>query len=337
MHPRRIGIVIPYFQRQPGLLRMAVDSILAQSALANGQCTLQIVVVDDSSPVPATQDLDGLVLPNGVDLLVHRQPNGGAGAARNAAIDRLDPTCGITAFLDSDDVWSAEHLTRALHALGAGADFYFCDAVRGDDEPSLNADAPGWFRSALEPISGAPDLHRYTGSTDSVIVNGLVPTTSTIVHRRRSDQTARFPSRYFRFGEDQYYCLQRLGNKGKMAYSNAVEVRCGRGVNIFAGNRPGSEGQLLCFLDEIAFRKDALATLSLSTDARRHVKRKLREAKRKLLQQGLWMARDDGGHWLKRSFAAHRSLIASLPAALAAVIVDRLRASAASEANRGGR
>lgn len=336
MHPRRIGVVIPYFQRQAGLLRTAVDSILAQSALVNGQCTVQIVVVDDASPIPASQDLEGLVLPAGVDLLVHRQPNGGAGAARNAAIDRVDPACGILAFLDSDDVWSTEHLSRALHALAAGADFYFCDAVRGDDEPSLNADAPDWFRSAFEPVPGASELHRYTGTIDKVIVNGLVPTTSTIVHRRHSDQLARFPSRYFRFGEDQYYCLQLLSAQGKMAYSSAVEVRCGRGVNIFAGNLPGSEGQLLCFLDEIAFRKDALATLSLSSDARRHVRRKLREAKRKVLQQGLWMARDDRGRWLRRSFAAHRSLIASLPAAFASVLADRLCGPSISDSNRGG-
>jgi len=334
MNPPRFGVVIPFFQRQPGLLRLAVDSILAQSVMVTTQCTIQIVVVDDSSPLPANQDLAGLAVPPGIDLIVHRQPNGGAGAARNAAIDRLDKACDTLAFLDSDDVWSPDHLERALQALSAGADFYFCDAVRNEDEPSLNADAPDWFRSALAPIdNGATGLYRYSGAADIAVVSGLVPTTSTIVHRRRHDQTARFPSRYFRFGEDQYYCLQLLGTQGRVAYSNAVEVHCGRGVNIFAGNTTGSDGQLLCFIDEIAFRKDALATVSLSPDATRHVKRKLSEAKRNVLKQGLWMARNDHGRWLRRSLSAHPSLIYSLPAALGAVLADRLHASSTRNVN----
>ena len=333
MNSPRIGIVIPFFQRQPGLLRLAVESILVQSAIVTAQCTVQIVVVDDSSAIPASQDLAGLVLPPGIDLIVYRQPNGGAGAARNAAIDRLDKACDTLAFLDSDDVWSQNHLERALQAISAGADFYFCDAVRNEGEPSLNADAPDWFHSALAPIDGTTGLYRYSGTADIAVVSGLVPTTSTIVHRHRHDQTARFPSRYFRFGEDQYYCLQLLGTQGRVAYSNAVEVRCGRGVNIFAGNTPGSDGQLLCFIDEIAFRKDALATILLSPDATRHIKRKLSEAKRNVLKQGLWMARDDHGRWLRHSLSAHPSLIYSLPAALGAVFADRLHASSARNVN----
>jgi succinoglycan biosynthesis protein ExoW len=275
-------------------------------------------------------------MPSGVELVLHRQVNGGAGAARNAAIALLDAACGVVAFLDSDDVWSPDHLARALHALAAGAEFYFCDAARdktggeaGDnDDASLNAEAPAWFRSALVPIEGEPDLYLYSGPTDMAIVSGLVPTTSTIVHRRQHYQTAHFPSRYFRFGEDQYYCLQFLGTQSRVAYSAAVEVRCGRGVNIFAGNATGSEGQRLCFIDEIEFRKDALASISLSPDATRHVKRKLAEAKRNVLKQGLWLATTDKGRWLKRTLAAQPTLIYSLPSALAAVLADRLRAPA---------
>ena len=332
---QRFGIVIPFFQRQPGLLRLAVESILAQSVLTTQHCTIQIAIVDDSSPIPASQDLAGLTMPPGVDLILHRQANGGAGAARNAAIALLDGACGVVAFLDSDDVWSPDHLARALQALAVGAEFYFCDAVRGEaggnNDASLNAEAPAWFRSALVPIQGEPDLYLYSGPTDMAIVSGLVPTTSTIVHRRQHYQTAHFPSRYFRFGEDQYYCLQFLGAQSRVAYSAAVEVHCGHGVNIFAGNATGSEGQRLCFIDEIAFRKDALASISLSPDATRHVKRKLTEAKRNVLKQGLWLARADRGHWLKRTLAAQPTLIYSLPAALAAVLADRLRAPVRQE------
>ena len=324
MNPPRVGVVIPYFQRQPGLLRLAVESIIAQSVVTAAQCRIQIVIVDDSSPLPASQDLDGLVMPPGVDLVVHRQPNGGAGAARNSAIERLDAACDVVAFLDSDDVWTPDHLARALQAMATGADFYFCDAVRGDGEPSLNSATPVWFGSALSPVEGGHELYLYSGSTDLAVVNGLIPTTSTIVHRHLAHPAVRFPSRYFRFGEDQYYCLQFLAAHPRIAYSTAVEVYCGRGVNIFAGNAAGSEGQRLCFIDEIAFRKNALSTVSLSPDATRHVKRKLREAKRNLLKQGLWQVRDDGGRWLRKSLSTDPSLICSLPVAVGSVLADRL-------------
>ena len=324
MNPPRVGVIIPYFQRQPGLLRLAVDSIITQSVVTAAQCRVQIVIVDDSSPLPAVQDLDGLVMPPAVDVVVHRQPNGGAGAARNAALDRLDAACDVVAFLDSVDVWTPDHMARALQALAVGADFYFCDAVRGDSEPSLNSAMPDWFRLALSTVEGGHDLYLYSGSTDLAVVNGLIPTTSTIVHRRLAHRSARFPSRYFRFGEDQYYCLQFLAAHPRTAYSAAVEVHCGRGVNIFAGNAVGSEGQRLCFIDEIAFRKDALASIPLSPDAARHVKRKLSEAKQNLLKQGLWQARDDGGRWLKNSLSTDPSLICSLPMAFGSVLSDRL-------------
>jgi hypothetical protein len=195
--------------------------------------------------------------------------------------------------------------------------------VRGEGEPSENAEPPAWFSNGLRPIPGAENLYHYDGPADLAVVKGMVPTTSAIVHRRRRNGGARFPSRYFRFGEDQSYCLQYLAAGGAIAYSAAIEILCGRGVNIFAGNAAGSEGQRLCFLDEIAFRRDALATLRLSVEARRHVETRLVEARRKLLKQGLWQLRTDGGRWLARSILAQPSLLPQFPKALAAWLEER--------------
>ena len=175
----------------------------------------------------------------------------------------------------------------------------------------------------LVPVEGSVDLFLYAGPSDVVIVNGLVPTTSTIVHRRQKAGGARFPSGYFRFGEDQYYCLKLLAAQGKVAYSAKMEVFCGRGVNIFAGNTSGSEGQRLCLIDEISFRMDALATLSLTPEATRHVQRKLIEARHTLLKQGLWRARDDRGSWLRRTLFARPALFLHLPSALGALLTER--------------
>ena len=44
-----IGIVIPYYQKLPGLLNRALRSVAAQE----GQHQLRVYVVDDGSPIPA--------------------------------------------------------------------------------------------------------------------------------------------------------------------------------------------------------------------------------------------------------------------------------------------
>ena len=48
-----IGVVIPYFQRKPGLLNRALHSVAAQ----DGDHRLRVYVVDDGSPIPAEAEL----------------------------------------------------------------------------------------------------------------------------------------------------------------------------------------------------------------------------------------------------------------------------------------
>lgn len=331
----KIGIVIPYFQRKPGLLRAALRSIAEQSVVREREYRLQIALVDDASPLPASEELAGFKLPECIDLRLHCQPNAGAGAARNKALGLLDADCDFIAFLDSDDVWTPNHLARALTALRAGANFYFCDAVRREDESSENAEAPPWFIAALRPVAAEEGLFLYDGSSDLAIVKGMVPTTSTIVHRRRERVVTRFPSGYFRFGEDQCYCLRYLAAEGKIAYSSAIEVFCGRGVNIFAGNTPGSESARLCLVDEIAYRRDVLASLALSAPAEQHVRSKLAAARQAILWQGLWFAKDGRPDWLIRSLRAQPWLCLQLPSAIWSLVRIRSAGNAPAKQRAG--
>ena len=57
-------------------------------------------------------------------LNVVRQKNGGVAAARNRGLEEADQTTTLIAFLDSDDIWPANHLARAIQALDNGIDFY---------------------------------------------------------------------------------------------------------------------------------------------------------------------------------------------------------------------
>ena len=121
-----ITVVIPYYQREAGILAKALASIAAQQPAG---MPVQVLVVDDASPVPAEPELEALgTFRNQVHVI--RQPNGGPGAARNAGLDHAPAGTRYIAFLDSDDTWSTDHLARATAALGAGYSFYFADHVQ---------------------------------------------------------------------------------------------------------------------------------------------------------------------------------------------------------------
>ena len=226
MQAVKFGVVIPYFQRKPGLLRGALESIKRQRLLQRAECAIQVVVVDDSSPHPVGKEIEGFECCAGLSLTIHGQPNAGAGAARNSGLQLIEEDCHFIAFLDSDDEWDEDHLETAAAAFRCGADFYFCDAIRHPGPESENALVPEWFAGSLTPCAEHTTLNLYSGDADLVIVKGLVPTTSTIVHRRRA-QTVAFPSRYFRFGEDQYYCLSYVSGPARIAYSTTLRLRTG--------------------------------------------------------------------------------------------------------------
>src|SRR4051812_6876591 len=120
---RTVGVVIPYFQRERGLLRRSVDSVIAQELPSNVR--LNVVIVDDSSPWPARDELAEHPLLIRSELTIIKQPNGGPGAARNAALDFMSSEeIEYVAFLDSDDAWYPLHIATALEYL-QGCDLYF--------------------------------------------------------------------------------------------------------------------------------------------------------------------------------------------------------------------
>src|SRR5690606_19333191 len=118
--------------RTPGLLNRALRSIATQK----GAHSFHVYVVDDSSPVPADGELAGLGEDFTRNIAILRQPNGGPGAARNLALDKMADDTAFVAFLDSDDAWTSNHLNNAAAAFAAGADFYFADYQREEDAQS---------------------------------------------------------------------------------------------------------------------------------------------------------------------------------------------------------
>ena len=157
-----IACIIPTYKRPEGVIA-AVNSVLAQE-----RRDFVIIVVDDGAGLPA--------LPNDPRLFaVSLSRNCGiAGLVRNVGI-RLSNSDFI-AFLDDDNIWTPQHLTMAVGALGNDTDMIYTavrrrkpdgsefdvlskpfDRRRFSDEPSwVDINAIALRRSVCRPFSRLP-------------------------------------------------------------------------------------------------------------------------------------------------------------------------------------
>jgi succinoglycan biosynthesis protein ExoW len=233
-----VGVVIPYYQRDAGLLGAAIASVLAQD-LQN--VALRIVVVDDQSPRAAADDLAAISVPAPHRLDLLSQDNGGPGAARNRGLDHLAGTpIDYVAFLDSDDRWAPDHLRTALAVLGSDADFYFDDHVRVQYAYESYFAAHGrlarWQADQL--IAPLPIV----GDAFECAPDGLIrflledhPAQSSTVVFRLTDATRplRFDASLRSLGEDLMFWIDLAKAARRTRLATAIGVTCGAGVSIF--------------------------------------------------------------------------------------------------------
>lgn len=104
-----VSVVIPTYNRAETLPR-AIDSVLQQT-----HTELELFVVDDGS----TDETPTVVREYDDDRLtyIRHEENQNASAARNTGLD--EATGKYVAFLDSDDEWHPEKLTRQVEAMEA--------------------------------------------------------------------------------------------------------------------------------------------------------------------------------------------------------------------------
>lgn len=237
----KIAVIIPYFQRDAGILRKAVNSVLAQD-LPDG-ATTWLIIVDDSSPSPAKDELATLSSADRSKVTLVTQHNGGPGAARNRALDLVaDQGADFVAFLDSDDVWKPQHLRDAVAALDQGFDFYFCDNVRFDEEQSFGSQRPV-LQALLDPTTPGYRLVDPAGPVITVdravmlaaTIKDYLSQTSTVVLRQSVVHRLRFDPELRGAGEDYMFWIKLAENGARAVISWRVNVLCGRGVNIYYG------------------------------------------------------------------------------------------------------
>jgi succinoglycan biosynthesis protein ExoW len=124
----KFTVIIPYYQKQAGILRRALESVFAQSYQ-----NFDILIVDDESPFPVEVDLEGLLQEQHARIKVIKQPNAGPGGARNTGLNSITAQTDFVAFLDSDDLWTKDHLKNAHDAMTRfGSDCYWASITGGD-------------------------------------------------------------------------------------------------------------------------------------------------------------------------------------------------------------
>jgi glycosyltransferase involved in cell wall biosynthesis len=137
---------MPVWQPRQDWLRPAVKSALAQC-----DCPVELIVVDDGCPMPVADLLSDIDHP---DLRVLRVPHGGVSRARNAGAAAADGE--LVRFVDCDDVYPP-HSTRRLATL------------LDDGVPAIAYGATAFCDDALRPIWTMPATRRGAVARDVLL------------------------------------------------------------------------------------------------------------------------------------------------------------------------
>ena len=116
-----VSVIIPAYKVAP-FIRETLDSVFAQSFT-----DFEVIVINDDSP--DTAELEEALKNYGSAIVYLKQPNKGAGAARNFGLRVARGE--FVAFLDGDDVWLPEFLAEQLRLIrsGKGYELAYADSI----------------------------------------------------------------------------------------------------------------------------------------------------------------------------------------------------------------
>jgi len=230
----KISVIIPFYQREQGILRRALMSVLSQQI--SDDVEVNIIVVDDGSPVSAQSEVEGLAFAPPFYLNIITKPNAGVAAARNNGLDAVAAGTDYIAFLDSDDSWHAGHLRRGIEALERGCDMYFCDNRRDDVHASHFASGalfiPYIKKSTISDGVIAADKDELL----SILIQEFPAQTSTIIYKHACAPDMQFNTSLKHAGEDKLFFVQLASMAQRICFSPDIMVDCGTGVNMYFGH-----------------------------------------------------------------------------------------------------
>lgn len=179
-----VSVVIPTYDR-PDRLLGAVESVLKQTYEP-----IEVLVVDDHSPTPVIEQLDGELsrrFDRGKRLqIVRHEENRGANSARNTGI--RESTGNYVAFLDDDDRWCSEKVERQVQMFARSS-----DSVGVVYTGVWNVDGAGKKRKKIVPsVSGKVTKQLLTGSAVAGSFSRVMVRSSVIEEAGLPDE--QFPS-----------------------------------------------------------------------------------------------------------------------------------------------
>ncbi|MCP5368586.1 MAG: glycosyltransferase family 2 protein [Hyphomicrobiales bacterium] len=269
-----LTVVIPFFQRERGILAQAVRSVLAQEC----DFAFDIIVVDDQSPVPAQDEIGDLIAAHPGRITLLDRPNGGPGAARNTALDSLPRDRRYVAFIDSDDTWEPDHLATGVAVLERGPTFFFSNLFHLDQDTNkfdreVVNNHPNRFRDGeLRPIDGLDQCFTYQGDMfDRIFYSGNAMMPQTVIYSFRDFPDARFEEKYRNMGEDYLFFGVIAKAGATYGLSWRPSVRCGHGVNVFEKSGYGTPTFLSRLADERTYRLYAARRWGTTDSQRRRL------------------------------------------------------------------
>lgn len=248
----RTAVVVPYYQKKEGVLRKCIASAIGQKNIND----YEIIIVDDVSPVTPESELQDLITENpGKIRIIRQEKNMKQGRARNRALDELRPETEYVAFLDSDDVWTEDHLSNSIFALDKGYDFYFSDHYQ------LHQTISAFDRSKrinLEDhplIEGTTWLREFGVDMFTQIIVGNILGQSTIVYRAKKFPHLRYPIDFTITGEEYLFWMDLARATDKIVFSTQCECRYEEGLNVYSATLWGHERAIEKIYDDMRYRK----------------------------------------------------------------------------------
>ena len=318
----RTSVIIPFYQREKGILARALRSVLEQVDVPPPD----VIVVDDGSPVPARSELEDLPAIERGAIRVIEQENQGPGAARNTGLENVPESVEYVAFLDSDDRWLPVHLATALRALDEGYDF-FC----GDFVP-VGATESAFSRQGLldrwphEPLPAVSEVFRVTGSFFFCLFVTPLVGTSTVVYRYRKLRSVRFREDLLRSAEDAIFWLELAHKTDLAAFTTRCGVEYGRGVNINQSVTFGSPDAPAVIYDDLKARRILETVFELEPELKRANRRKIRAFRKDFAFDLLHRLRNGkpiDWRWFRKHVALDPLSLAGMPATAMRVMWDR--------------
>lgn len=254
-HQCTVSVVIPFYQKERGLLKRALASVFSQNITP----LPRIIVVDDASPVPAAEEIEELSPEQKSLITIVWQENAGPGAARNNGLDHLTKDTDYLAFLDSDDEWLPGHLKRAVFALDSGNDLFFSNYLE-IGETTGRFETNDYLQQDLQnPLPGASGLYVYPGDLVGMVLLHCPIQTSTLVFKYATFDDLRFRDIFLDSCEDLMFFFEMATRSPRVAFSMAIGTQFGTGVNIYRGMTQYSDAQLLYLFSYAIFGSEAKA------------------------------------------------------------------------------